>query len=721
MASNERLRRGEVRVSARLALKGQAWTRNSLHFNPGILKYPARLRTYVSQQVVDVDTVFLHETGDEFLVVVRRAGKRVLQGRLSLKQTPAGPRPGRFRIKDGDDEIPRQPDQFIELVRRASRIRISEQTSPDGRIDIETMLDGYQLEASQVRTCRYCAGNGRYSPLTSDSAIKADDEYICASCAMRELEREANYRGLHAGARNRLEELLLDVGNLDRIANLLSGRLDPELTKFDEISATVDVVDPVPITELALHPVLAESMSGFDKLLPVQSLAVRNGLLEGTDQLVVSATATGKTLVGELAGINRALNGSGKLLFLVPLVALANQKYQDFQNTYGADLDVTLRVGASRIRDSGQRFDPSADVIVGTYEGIDHALRTNRDLGQIGTVVIDEVHTLGEEDRGHRLDGLISRLKFFCNQSGSDTQWVYLSATVGNPSQLAHKLEATLIEFEERPVPIERHVTFADGHEKIDIENRLVKRAFDSKSSKGYRGQTIIFTNSRRRCHEIARRMDYEAAPYHAGLDYTQRKRVESEFADQNLAAVVTTAALAAGVDFPASQVVFDSLAMGIEWLSVQEFEQMLGRAGRPDYHDMGTVYVLVEPDGSYHHSMERTEDEVAFTLLKGNMEDVTTTYDESAAIEETLANIVVGGKQAKSLNDQMIGDIPTTHAVGKLLEYNFIDGLSPTTLGRAVTEHFLTPDAAFMLLDGIRKQHSPGQLVAAIELKEDD
>jgi len=42
---------------------------------------------------------------------------------------------------------------------------------------------------------------------------------------------------------------------------------------------------------------------------------------------------------------------------------------------------------------------------------------------------------------------------------------------------------------------------------------------------------------------------------------------------------VVTTAALAAGVDFPASQVIFESLTMGREWLSVSEFQQMQGRA----------------------------------------------------------------------------------------------------------------------------------------------
>jgi helicase len=674
----------------------------------------------VSQQVADVDTLFLHEAGDDYTVVVRRDGERLLRARLTLKQTDAGPRPGRFRVKDGDDEVPRRPEQFVEMLRRATRIRISEQTSRRGREELEAMLDGYQLEAKQVRTCRICANKGRYAPLTSETAIRNDDEHICPDCAKRELEREANYRGLQSGARDRLEELLLEVGDLERVANLLSGQLDPELTKFDEISATTDDVDLVSTADLDVHEDLKESVRKFDELLPVQSLAVEHGLLAGRDQLVVSATATGKTLVGELAGVDRALKGEGKLLFLVPLVALANQTHEDFQADYGDLLDVTLRVGASRIRDSGNRFDPGAEVIVGTYEGIDHALRTGKDLGDVGTVVIDEVHNLGEEERGHRLDGLISRLKHYCETNGDDTQWVYLSATVGNASELAGKLGAQLIEFEERPVPIERHVTFAGGPEKIDVENKLVRRAFDSKSSKGYRGQTIVFTNSRRRCHEISRRLDYDSAPYHAGLDYGQRKRVERQFGDQDLAAVVTTAALAAGVDFPASQVVFDSLAMGIEWLSVQEFEQMLGRAGRPDYHDRGTVYVLVEPDCTYHNSMGMSEDEVAFKLLKGEMEPVITPYDEDAAVEETLANVTVAGKRAKALDDRMVGEVPTKHAVGKLLEYGFIDGFEPTPLGRAVTEHFLAPDEAFAMLDAIRQGVDPYDIVAEIELREE-
>jgi archaea-specific helicase len=683
----------------------------------------------VPKQAQQVETLFCHETDRGYLIVARRNGQRQFRAILELKETSAGPRPGRFLQKEGSSEKPRSPDEFVELARGANRIRISQQTSPEGREELKEMLAGYQLDAKAVRTCRYCANSGRYSPINGETAIDAGEEYICPDCATQELERELSFRGdLTGAAQDRLEDLLLEVQDLERITNLLKGRLDPDLTKFDEISANVEDVETVPVDSLDLHPGIQNLLEPrFDELLPVQSLAVQNGLLDGDDQLIVSATATGKTLVGEMTGIDRVLNGQGKLLFLVPLVALANQKHEDFKEEYGDLVNVTIRVGASRVRDDGNRFDPNADVIVGTYEGIDHALRTGRDLGDIGTVVIDEVHTLQEQERGHRLDGLISRLKYYCEERAKrregygGAQWVYLSATVGNPRDLARALEANLVEFEERPVALERHVTFASGREKPNIENKLVKREFDRESSKGYRGQTIVFTNSRRRCHEISRKLEYNSAPYHAGLDYGRRKQVERMFAEQELAAVVTTAALAAGVDFPASQVVFDSLAMGIEWLSVQEFHQMLGRAGRPDYHDRGKVYVLVEPDGSYHNSMEMSEDEVAFKLLKGEMEDVRTLYDESAAVEETLANITVSGKAAKRLNDRMIGDVPTKHALGKLLEYEFIDGFSPTRLGRVITTHFLAPDEAFKMVDGIRKEKHPFRIVADLELHGED
>ena len=149
----------------------------------------------MSQQLAEVETLFLHEARSDYTVVANRDGNRVLRGRLELKETSAGPRPGKFRvIRDGEDH-PRQPDEFVDLARAAGRIRISEQTSPENRKRLEEMLDGYQLEAMAVRTCRRCANDGRYGPITSDGAIEHNGELICRDCARRELERELSYKG----------------------------------------------------------------------------------------------------------------------------------------------------------------------------------------------------------------------------------------------------------------------------------------------------------------------------------------------------------------------------------------------------------------------------------------------------------------------------------------------------------------------------------------------
>ncbi|MDL5502360.1 MAG: helicase-related protein, partial [Candidatus Methanoperedens sp.] len=83
---------------------------------------------------------------------------------------------------------------------------------------------------------------------------------------------------------------------------------------------------------------------------------------------------------------------------------------------------------------------------------------------------------------------------------------------------------------EERPVPIERHLIFAPEYEKKRMIERLARQEFDKRSSKGFRGQTIVFTNSRRNCHMLAKGLSIKALPYHAGLSYPERKKVEEQF-----------------------------------------------------------------------------------------------------------------------------------------------------------------------------------------------
>ncbi len=664
--------------------------------------------------------VIIHPQKSKLLVLPIKDNSKEpsFQGTLILKHTPKGARAGKFRIRQGDKEDFRAPEELIELLRLADKILIAE-GNEKSEAGFKELLSAYQLDYGYTNPCRLCLAAGRVTQICGNS-IRFHNEQICEECATKELIREARSLKIGKHGQERLVKILLATGNLDKVLAMLSpDKLDSGLTRYDTIEAS-KVESHIRVKDLPLHPELKKILlTRLDELLPVQALSVKAGLLDGKNQLIVSATATGKTLVGELAGIQNIIGGRGKMLYLVPLVALANQKYGDFTKRYSSIGATSLRVGTSRIRkDSrGIRTTLSSDIIVGTYEGLDFVIRSGNKsaLGNVGTVVIDEVHMLEDKERGHRLDGLIARLKFIA----PGAQFIYLSATVGKPQWLADKLGAALIEFEERPVPIDRHLIFAPEYEKKRLIEKLARQEYEKQSSKGFRGQTIVFTNSRRNCEMLAQGLMIKAMPYHAGLSYHERKKVEDKFGKGELPVVVTTAALAAGVDFPASQVIFESLAMGIEWLTVREFQQMLGRAGRPDYHDLGVVVLLADPEKRFGKG--DTEDEIAFRLLRGTLEHFGVDYGDDELLEETLSNIIVARTldEIKMLNELLLGEGDTGHLLGKLREYGFVEktnaGYLPTPLGRIVASHFLSVEQTFLIKSEVLDGRDPLDIVTEL------
>ena len=643
-----------------------------------------------------------------------RDKKPLFEGYLRLKETPKGPRIYKFLLrKDSEKYLP--PDDVIRLLRQAEAIYLAQGETQLEKQFVE-LLRAYQLDYRQIAVCPHCLAELRFTTI-SNSGFRYKGGTICEDCAIAELRREADFRGLSRAARSHLISILRRRRSLDDILSLLSlERVDPNLTRFDVIPASralelldIDTLDlPAPLKSFLVRRV--------QKLLPVQAKSIRCGLLSGRSQLIVSATATGKSLIGEMAGVKNLLEGRGKLLFLVPLVALANQKF-DQLSAYGElGFSTSIKVGVTRIRLGNAPKVPQsldADIIAGTYEGIDQALRTKKNLGKIGTVVIDEVHMLEDSDRGHRLAGLIARLRFLA----PDAQFIYLSATVGNPAALAKRLNSDLIEYEVRPVPIERHLIFTAGNEKIELIKKLVKSASSTISSTGYRGQSIIFTNSRRNCYSLAQRIP-GATAYHAGLQYHERKRIEELFGQGKIDVLVTTSALAAGVDFPASQVLFESLAMGIEWLSVHEFHQMLGRAGRPGYHDLGLVYLLTEPGRKYQGGRGGTEDEVALKLLSGQTEDVMPTFDYEQQLEEVLANTAIAKsrKDLEILHRLTFGLDSLERSLEDLRKQGLVSGIETTRLGRAAQAHFLTPDQISIIKEGILGGKPAMEIVVSLE-----
>jgi helicase len=681
-------------------------------------------------------SVIIHPHESKILVLPIRDNSKepVFRGILTLNKTPKGARVGRFRIKKGEKEEFRAPNELIKLLRLADKILIAE-GNEESEAEFKELLSAYQLDYGYTNTCRLCLHASRYTTLDS-KPIHFHNESICEECAKKELLREVKSFKLGIHGQERLLQILQNTRNLDSVLAVLSPeKLNTGYTRFDTIEAS-RVEHLIKVKDLPVNSELKKILlHQLEELLPVQALSIDAGLLEGKNQLIVSATATGKTLVGELAGLQNIMKApyedpafkcgdyKGKMLFIVPLVALANQKYEQFTRRYSSIATTSIRIGTSRIKKGtkGVRTSLSSDIIVGTYEGIDFILRAGkaRTLGSIRTVVIDEVHMIEDKERGHRLDGLIARLKFIA----PGAQFIYLSATVGKPKWLAEKLGAALIEFEERPVPIERHLIFVPEYEKKRLIERLARQEYDKKSSKGFCGQTIVFTNSRRNCHLLADSLTIKALPYHAGLSYNERKNVEKRFGKGELPVVVTTAALAAGVDFPASQVIFESLAMGIERLTVREFQQMLGRAGRPDYHDRGIVVLLADPEKRYGKG--DSEDEIAFRLLRGELEHIGVDYGEDELIEEILSSIVVARRLSdlRKINEFLLGRGDLDYLLDKLIEYGFIEkkdaGFFPTKLGSIVASHFLSVEQTLLIRNAIIDGREPLDIITELETLE--
>lgn len=664
--------------------------------------------------------IIVHPQKGTYKLLFLRHGAVRGVGQVSVTRTPKGWRPKNFLYKRyGKRHAHPAPTKELIAALREGSVQL---TAKDP--GFESFLDDFQVSRTLIDLCRICLMEDRITPLTAGEGVRYNKETVCMECAKREVRREVGYLGLFGKKSiSYIEELLAMYRDVDRVlAAVQPEGLDISNTLFDRLAADV-VRETASLRDLPL-PAPFVSRSGVERLTPVQQKALEAGLLDGTHLLVVAATASGKTFIGEMAGMKNFLEGRGRMLFLVPLVALAHQKYQRFRERYGDILKVTLHTGVSRLNlqemKSGAERDIHAPLVVGTYEGIDHYLRCGNSLSDIGTVVIDEVQMLEDPERGHRLDGLIARLKYLAPKA----QILYLSATIGLPHLLAEKLGAKLVIYEDRPVPLERHLLFVERQAKIKFIKKLIEEGYRQQSSKGYRGQSIVFTNSRARCHLIADALGKRAAPYHAGLTTQERRDVEERFFRGSLAAVVTTAALASGVDFPASQVIFDSLAMGIEWLTVQDFHQMSGRAGRPDFHDLGRVFILAEPGATYSRERSITEEEVAINLLRGEMEEVEPAYGIEESSEELVANAVVcrGDEHAtKEMEQRMVGT--TEPVLSALVEKKLVrrtkNHLEISPLARVMAEHFFGMERLDELQQLLRNRKNPIDIIAELECRE--
>lgn len=646
---------------------------------------------------------------------INQRRKPLFYAYLKLRRIKGQLKIHRFVVQK-DKEMILPPSEAVKILRKQNVFLVGDEP------EVEELMESLHIKYRKTSICRHCTFTGHITLLEPEKSFRYHQDNICLICAEEEIKRELKNHSFDLKIFPTFQRMLNRTGDLETVLKTFNPRFNPlkerNLTLYDQMAGGGDDKDfKMDMEELDVPPnfkIILKKQGTH--LLPVQVMAVNVGLLAGENLLVVSATASGKTLIGELAGIPRALKG-GKFLYLSPLVALANQKYRDFQKRYGKlDLKVSIKVGMSRIKAREELSLPKgkvedSDIVVGTYEGLDFLLRAGRasELSNLSTVVVDEIHMLGDAERGPRLKGLIQRLRFLF----PNLQIIGLSATVGNNQEIANEFGMKLVEYSKRPVPLERHLIFARSEEdKNHWMTQITRSEFQKRSQKGFHGQSIIFTNSRRKTHSIA---DYlvkrgiKAAAYHAGLSYSKKNRIEKTFGEQKISVVVTTAALAAGVDFPASQVIFESFNMGREMLTPNEFSQMMGRAGRPSYHDQGKIYLIPEVGRRYG---DDTEENMAVTLLDSDVEPIHVQYSETGLVEQVLADVCARGpSEIHEISKEFEKDeIPMEieSAWNILLDQKLVkeekNQVLPTPYGRAVSMSFLNYNDALYIRRKFRK-----------------
>ena len=194
----------------------------------------------------------------------------------------------------------------------------------------------------------------------------------------------------------------------------------------------------------------------ISQLRPAQKKAVKAGLLDGKSLLVCTPTASGKTLIAELAAMKAVFEKKGKAIYIVPLKALATEKFRKFTRRYGSAAKIALSIGDL---DSSDPYLAEYDIIITTSEKLDSLLRHHAPwIAGVATIIIDEIHLLNDPARGPTLEIIITILKRLLK----NVQIIGLSATIGNPDELAEWLGAKLVEDSWRPVELKRGI-YLDG------------------------------------------------------------------------------------------------------------------------------------------------------------------------------------------------------------------------------------------------------------------
>lgn len=358
---------------------------------------------------------------------------------------------------------------------------------------------------------------------------------------------------------------------------------------------------------------------------PAQKAVIESGYLEDKSNYIISiSTASGKTVLGILPALKTILNG-GKAIYAAPLLSIQNEKVKEFK----AFEEHGIKVG---------KHPSNSDLSVMVFESFDALTRFSWNvLREVDTLIIDEFHMIGEYSRGPTLESAITRAKII----NPSLRIIALSATLKNIDEIEQWLDGKTVEHNYRPVPLNKEVLDAEmfnTKNKNDVIVKIVEKAIEDNS------QALSFVSTRRfteslatyvakkidkkttkeqkqkfkqvadkllevpkkkgslpttTCLKLAEAAEKGVVFHHAGLFNEQKEIIEDEFRNGNILMITATPSLMYGVNLPSKYVVIRDhtrwTSNGPASIPVFDYEQMSGRAGRPQYDDVGYSYLVAK------------------------------------------------------------------------------------------------------------------------------
>ncbi|MFD5696226.1 DEAD/DEAH box helicase [Streptomyces rubiginosohelvolus] len=522
----------------------------------------------------------------------------------------------------------------------------------------------------------------------------------------------------------------------------------------DAFAAQWDALEELPEGDADTYvPVGALVPADWAELLPhpsfnpVQAAAVPV-VLEGQGHLVVVApTGAGKTPIGMVAALEAYARGR-KAAWLVPQRSLTDELDRDLQLWRSRGLRVVRLTGEAAVDTELIR---SADVWVATTEKFEAICRAGslRDaLAEVGCLVVDEIHLLGDPTRGAVLEALLARVR----EDSAGTRIVGLSATVANAEEVARWLGARLVRTTWRPTRLTWQLPLLDPVDETDWAARAAVRTGAAvriaRQVTDDGGSVLVFCGSKRRVRSTALALAADRGVSTVGVDaddaeaverlctgagvrlhyrdWPYKREAEQAFRAREADVLVATSTVAAGVNLPARAVIVSDTTLGMDRVEVSMVQQMFGRAGRIGAGEReGWAFLLTDPAERAHWQARlaagytvrsRLADHVADHLLAEAVQQRLATLEEAERWWAGTFAAYQGHDSVEPLHEAA----KFLASVGCLRPAADEDRLEPSALGRLTSRFMVDAVLADDLATALRQAPVPDDPLAAEDLLAD-